>query len=381
MKDESRRAGRLGVRSLAKKTVCLIQALTRNTRRTRKEDGVRVVGVQPKLCYDSDSSITLPSLNSFNPSFGDFWTDFEPRNHDHASDFATHGQSQSNFFVRLPQEIREMIYQELWRDSGTAQHIIRTPAGYTHCRCVFDQSGKSGGRDGDDDLWEAMWMVPDARGSGPLWYKREMSSWGDHWKCEEAREEKEIWKDIARGCHCIKVDTWTAFLPMMLTCKRMYHQCAASLYQSLNFTITDITLARSLFGIRYRGSAGHPFRRINLSLRRHVHEGTSFAQWLKSWSAILRLLDTPELTSVYLWLDSDICHERHWLSIAANVRRRIPESLTHKVAVSLPPYEPRDRDAEPVWLGVDEAPSGPAPDATDGHADEAKCFGVRRLRT
>ncbi|KAJ5013177.1 hypothetical protein K4K57_003144 [Colletotrichum sp. SAR 10_99] len=282
-----------------------------------------------------------------------------------------------------------MVYQELWRDAGMGQHVIRTEAGYAHTRCLLHRPGDPEEKHEGGEPWESMWMVPDARGTVPLWYKREMSTWCDHWKCEEAREENETWKVIAKGCRCVKVDTWTPFLPMMLTCKRMYHECAASIYKSLTFTITDIALAtdiiraRNLFGTRHRSPA-HPFRRINLSFRRHIYEGRTFEQWVESWSKILRLLDTPDLKSVHLWLDSDVFYERQWLSVTSNVLRRIPEALTHKAAVSLPPDGHRDRVVGAAWLSdLEQIPLAPSRGTTlaEEAEEEAKCFGVRRLRT
>lgn len=175
-----------------------------------------------KVLSDSDSSETLPGTgNAYSASFEDFWSGITLHRGSVQRESATVGQLHTGFFGKLPEEIREMVYQELWRAAGLGQHIIRTQAGYAHSRCLFRRPGTTPA-DGDDP-WEFNWMAPDARGPVPLWYKREMSTWCDHWKCEEAREEREIWRDIARGrtCHCVHVDTWTAFLPMLMTCKRM----------------------------------------------------------------------------------------------------------------------------------------------------------------
>ncbi|KAF5523234.1 hypothetical protein CGCA056_v004200 [Colletotrichum aenigma] len=392
MSDERERAGRLGVRTLTRKTVRLVRKLTGRTNTGKKGSGSVDAEVwrareQPRLVAGSDSWFTLASPTVCDASFADFWIDGKRAQDVQAPE---HGQIQSELFGKLPREIREMIYQELWRDAGMGQHIIRTEAGYAHTRCLLHRPGDPEEKHEGGEPWESMWMVPDARGTVPLWYKREMSTWCDHWKCEEAREENEIWKDIAKGCRCVKVDTWTAFLPMMLTCKRMYHECAASIYKSLTFTITDIALAtdiiraRNLFGTRHQSPA-HPFRRINLSFRRHIYEGRTFEQWVESWSKILRLLDTPDLKSLHLWLDSDVFYERQWLSVTSNVLRRIPEALTHKAAVSLPPDGHRDRVVGATWLSdLEQIPLAPSRGTTlaeEAEQEEAKCFGVRRLRT
>ncbi|KAK1537762.1 hypothetical protein CPAR01_07875 [Colletotrichum paranaense] len=130
--------------------------------------------------------------------------------------------------------------------------------------------------------------------------------------------------------------------------------------KSTEFTITDINLARNLFGVRWKTSISHPLRRINLSFRRQADQGSTFEQWVESWSAILRLLDTPQMMTVNLWLDSDIYYERYWLSVTGNVFRRVSEALAHKVAVSLPLDGHGDRIAGAAWLtGLDEVPWRP----------------------
>ncbi|KAK0382316.1 hypothetical protein CLIM01_00288 [Colletotrichum limetticola] len=260
---------------------------------------------------------------------------------------------------RLPKEIREIVYQELWRMSGFGLHIILTEAGFGHSRCLLERL-ESTIVEGDD-AWEFTWMGSDsdARGSVSLWYKREMSAWCDHWKCQEARDEREIWRDIARRRigHGVSVGASSPYLPTMLTCKTLYAECSSSIYRSTEFTITDINLARNLFGVRWKTPISHPLRRINFSFRRQADQGSTFEQWVESWSAILRLLDTPQLMTVNLWLDSDIYYERYWLSVTANVLRRVPEALAHKVAVSLPPDGHGDRIAGAAWLtGLDEMP-------------------------
>ncbi|KZL79743.1 hypothetical protein CI238_02128 [Colletotrichum incanum] len=360
MSVENRRPSRLGIRLLAKKSCHLVRKLKSRTCRVRPGNVMpsAPVIVISKVLNGSDSlEILTTNCRAYGASSEDFWIGISLHVDNNRPRPAMDNQLAAGFFDKLPEEIREMIYQELWRAAGLGQHIIRTQAGYAHSRCLFHRPGTRA-VDGEEP-WEFNWMAPDARGSVPLWYKREMSTWCDHWKCEEAREEREIWRDIARGRagHCVHVETWTAFLPMMLTCKRMYFECASSIYESVAFTITDITLARNLFGVRHRGSTRHPLRHINLSFRRQADEGSSFEQWVDSWSTILRLLDSPTLITVNLWLDSDTYYERHWLSITANVLRRMPQALAHKVAISLPPDGHRDRDVGAMWLGsLDEMP-------------------------
>ncbi|KAL0943394.1 uncharacterized protein CTRU02_201280 [Colletotrichum truncatum] len=373
MKEDGRGAGRLGVWSLAKKTANLTRKFTGQTNHSQTDSEAWGSGTSPKLVCKSDSSDKLPSPNAYSASFEELWSGIELHRSVKQPECATNCQLQTNLFGKLPEEIREMIYQELWRDAGLSQHIIRTEAGYAHSRCLLHQLGIPGEHIDDEDPWESMWMVPDVRGTVPLWYRREMSTWCDHWKCEEAREEKEIWRDVSRGRtgRVGYLNTWTAFLPSMLTCKRMYFECTASIYKSVTFTITDIPTARSLFSLRYMAPASHPFRRVNLSFRRRVDEGSSFERWVESWTTILRLIDTPALESVNLWLDSDVFYERFWLSVVTNVFRQVPEALAHKVAVSLPPNGHRDRIVGTMWLKSLE--KGPLATSRN-EAEEGKVF-------
>ncbi|KAK6218897.1 hypothetical protein QIS74_06106 [Colletotrichum tabaci] len=386
MSVESRRPSRLGIRSLARKSTHFASRLKRSCHAHSAANGIPSIPVismsKLLLLSDSDLSENLPVLPTAGGPCSTSSKHLWSGTHLHLDSSGRtnpemDNQLETGFLGRLPDEIREMIYQELWRAAGLGQHIIRTQAGYAHSRCLFHRVGSraGGGVDGEDP-WESNWMAPDARGPVPLWFQREMSTWCDHWKCEEAREEREIWRDItsrSRTYHCARADTWTAFLPMMLTCKRMYFECASSIYDSVAFTITDINLARNVFCVRHRGpigggGGGHPLRRINLSFRRQADEGSNFEQWVESWSAVLRHLDTPGLAAVNLWLDSDVYYERHWLSVSGNVLRRVPEALADKVAVSLPPDGHRDRAVGGAWQRGDGVGG-------------ARCFDARRVRS
>ncbi|KAK1963364.1 hypothetical protein LY78DRAFT_660370 [Colletotrichum sublineola] len=221
------RPSRLGIRSLARKSFRLVSKLRSRTCRTRAGSFMPSLHAitTAEVLNSSDSLDALRAPRSdreaYSASFEDFWSGIDLDCHGAEPNPAMDDQFATGFFGKLPKEIREMIYQELWRAAGLSQHVIRTQGGYAHSRCLFDRPG-SRAVDGEEP-WEFNWMAPDARGPGPLWYKREMSTWCDHWKCEESREERELWRDIARGRtgHSVHVETWTAFLPMMLTCKRM----------------------------------------------------------------------------------------------------------------------------------------------------------------
>ncbi|KAK1491237.1 hypothetical protein CTAM01_10352 [Colletotrichum tamarilloi] len=363
MSDQVHQPGHTGARSIAG-PIALARKLKRRISYVRSDIKARMSSsaAAPKLHVftGSDSSETLVAPDEiYRASVEDLLGDVSHHhNHNLHRQFLV-DRSSLGLLGRLPKEIREIVYQELWRMSGFGLHIILTEAGFGHSRCLLERL-ESTIVEGDD-AWAFTWMGSDsdARGSVSLWYKREMSAWCDHWKCQEARDERDIWRDIARRRigHGVSVGASSPYLPMMLTCKTLYAECSSSIYRSTEFTITDINLARNLFGVRWKTPISHPLRRINFSFRRQADQGSTFEQWVESWSAILRLLDTPQLMTVNLWLDSDIYYERYWLSVTGNVLRRVPEALAHKVAVSLPPDGHGDRIAGAAWLtGLDEVP-------------------------
>ncbi|OHE91154.1 hypothetical protein CORC01_13565 [Colletotrichum orchidophilum] len=340
MRDQIRRSGHSGVYSCAKKPLALARKLKSRLYSILSDLKVRKITLTttPKLhvLTASGSSETLvPRREAYDDSVENVSNDVSFHHDNECLRPLPVDRFSTSFLGRLSGEIREIIFQELWRTAGLGQHIVRTEAGYGHSRCLFERPDCTAVE--ADDPWEFNWMGSDARGSVSLWYKREMSAWCDHWKCEEARDEREIWRNISkrRTSHGVPAKTLTPYLPMMLTCKTL----------STEFTITDIKVARNLFGVRWKTSSSHPLRRINFSFRRQADQGSTFEQWVESWSAILRILDTPQLMTVNLWLDSDIYYERYWLSVTGNVLRRVPEALAHKVAVSLPPDGHGDRTA------------------------------------
>lgn len=135
----------------------------------------------------------------------------------------------SSFFGRLPPEIREMIYNECWIASGTTQHVFSSyethegrRARLTHFPCCKQP--------GDDDEMAAQHrQVCDASRAmrtrtmvvEELWASRFSSTWGDHWRCEEEMrlDDPDLHFDSSAK---IRPWTQTLFLPVLLTCKRMY---------------------------------------------------------------------------------------------------------------------------------------------------------------
>lgn len=170
-------------------------------------------------------------------------------------------QLQSVFFGRLPREIRDMIYHEMWEVSGSRQHVFETEDGPTlgHFPCVLTPREKDTRNEDFERLWDRQQerrprsLVVDAP-----WAERMASSWHEHWKCEEAM----------RASRASGSQTGTLFLPSLLTCRRMYvpsrarsrphpglstdrahrHQEALdSLYAKTTLVLTSLSLAHRLF--------------------------------------------------------------------------------------------------------------------------------------
>jgi len=116
-------------------------------------------------------------------------------------------QLSSPFFTRLPLEVRNMIYAEFWRTSGLRQHVTTDPDApssapikFIHTPCLI--------RPEEPDVRYTNYK---ASGGGPYgpWKQRLRSEWTIHWPCQEALERQQSSR------------TWSPFLPVLSTCKRL----------------------------------------------------------------------------------------------------------------------------------------------------------------
>ncbi|KAI0841213.1 hypothetical protein F5Y06DRAFT_260915 [Hypoxylon sp. FL0890] len=176
-------------------------------------------------------------------------------------------QYQSLFFRRLPIEVRNEIYVELWRLSGLEQHIFwhedrKHPRRSHFCRwpCVtpFDVE--------DERQKELEILFPDALSHPPPmllsteWNWRLKSSWYNHWRCEEEMCEH-LKNDEARPrranfpCHAYNSLLYSPYLPMLLTCKKMYSECIKSIYENTTFVFTNVQTIHAFLG-RYACKLG-----------------------------------------------------------------------------------------------------------------------------
>lgn len=122
-------------------------------------------------------------------------------------------QSQSRFFNMLPVEVRQLIYQDIWALSGLTQHIYIANGSYTHCPCLIDHNAPDKRQTELDLLWPELPRVGhgDFRSESPEWRRRLLSTWCNHWPCEEA---------AARNATSEAAPS-SSFLPMLLTSRKM----------------------------------------------------------------------------------------------------------------------------------------------------------------
>ena len=151
-------------------------------------------------------------------------------------------QSQSTFITRLPPEIREAIYLELWRTSGLRQHIVWHGEGTDRHFCRWPCTTRY---EVDDrvQLWcedlrrwlgvplgEDISKVPDEEVESVS--RRLQSPWMNHWACGE-RAEGEYGLEATGGFTTSEIRCWkedrvdgrmpsrSPYLPMLLSCRLM----------------------------------------------------------------------------------------------------------------------------------------------------------------
>lgn len=110
--------------------------------------------------------------------------------------------------LRLPIEVRLQIYDELLEDAGYTRHIYVKNGAYTHTKCITDHDAT------DERQVEVKKVYPMSERflQHPVWSRRLVSSWVNHWRCEEAA--------VAAMADGSPVPT--PFLALLLCCKRMW---------------------------------------------------------------------------------------------------------------------------------------------------------------
>lgn len=117
-------------------------------------------------------------------------------------------QQRSSRLMSLPLEIRTAIYEEVWADVGFVQHILLRDGGYTSMKCITNHATS------DDDLMQQCYNHGRDHFEDPVIWRRLMSTWGNHWACEELAQSP-------TGENRSKGASRSQFLTLMLVCKRM----------------------------------------------------------------------------------------------------------------------------------------------------------------
>ncbi|KAF4946654.1 hypothetical protein FSARC_14144 [Fusarium sarcochroum] len=195
--------------------------------------------------------------------------------------------------VQLPSEIKHMIFQLLWEDAGTFQHLILRWGRVVGMACVTDVTGPDEVRD------ECAKLTRSSIDDHPVLWKRLASTWGVHWKCQELYESNLAIKSTGRR----------PFLPLLLSCRQLYVGARASIYENITFCIHDLDTLHSLK--LYRPSLLlNNIQHLQLTLRLPLpnwrepkpSQGQKIA--MARYRECCQALDQAEnLASVYLWLD------------------------------------------------------------------------------
>ena len=115
----------------------------------------------------------------------------------------TANKQRQSALLRLPIEIRRRIYNHAFEDAGLTRHVYVKKGRYTHTACITDHDAP------DERQAEMREIFPMMRTSlnDPIWSRRLLSSWSNHWRCEEAATARR--KPIP-----------TPFMGLLLCCKR-----------------------------------------------------------------------------------------------------------------------------------------------------------------
>lgn len=152
-------------------------------------------------------------------------------------------QSESVFFTRLPREIRDAIYLELWGSCGRRQHIVHhgIPADRHFCRwsCSTEYEVQDRRQREIEELRRRLGVALGQEMTGEhdpevkSYARRLQSPWMNHWACGEraarAYGPEPVRNFATHGLGCWKQSrpdnqrppSRSPYLPMLLSCKLM----------------------------------------------------------------------------------------------------------------------------------------------------------------
>ncbi|GKT63804.1 hypothetical protein ColTof4_04617 [Colletotrichum tofieldiae] len=246
-------------------------------------------------------------------------------------------QLQSSFFSALPLEIRQSIYGYLWLAAGSTQHVYKSSAStlapLSHCQCIADL-------DAEDireiELARVLNTPADPAtlesGVGPgstderdaitEWRFRVVSTWCNHWQCEEEppilrtidddtleaeRDEKQTSLKSQKNQRQLLVKEFSPFLAIPLTCKRMYGEAIDSIYDSTTFSFIG-TDAFSRFLKTTASDSLFRITKLNLTWRAPIETYMDLdaeeavaerIKWNELWAEVA--LKIPRIRELRIW--------------------------------------------------------------------------------
>lgn len=291
-----------------------------------------------------------------------------------------HHQSSSPFFEKLPFEIREKIYDELWQMHETRWHI-HAPGQHTVpvFPCITHAD--------EEDIRYANFKA--SRGEDAVdWESRLRSPWNTHWKCAEAAAAR--WSGSSRKRKTSPSD-YIRFTPEyarppgqgspLFVCKRMYLEAVERLDNILTFSFTDMIVARDFLA----RCPGRTVRNIEISLRvkplftelyfpgpdgepqPHI-DGLPVTAKNNPWEDLCRRIAAlPKLRQLHIYLDSEDLRPWH----KRVNERKFFEQLFHARALNYVLYLP-DIPDQPELCGL------PGSYLDDSEVMEKAPFQIRR---
>ncbi|UNI24169.1 hypothetical protein JDV02_009937 [Purpureocillium takamizusanense] len=176
-------------------------------------------------------------------------------------------QLQSSFITRLPPEIRQLVYLELWRSYGLRQHILHhrgetndDPAHLCHWPCTMPYEVQDGLQEEIEEARSRAGVVLGEEFEDTQLCHDLLSPWINHRACGRRAElaygieavhsmttsVASCWKTPKRLDDAPRVRA--PYFPMLLSCKLVSSECLPSIYGSTTFVFTDTTSLTTLVG-------------------------------------------------------------------------------------------------------------------------------------
>ncbi|KAK8099613.1 uncharacterized protein PG998_012854 [Apiospora kogelbergensis] len=237
---------------------------------------------------------------------------------------SAHPQSGSTL-MRLPREVRDMIFHGLWESGRGAQHLMFQDGRYLRAECL-DEHGAGWPVDGE----------PDADRDRTL-RRRLGMAWGSHWRCERAfvkrahrqQQQQEQGEGVAAATTDVTEGIWydpcPTFFAVLLACKQLYLEHCTSIFDFVDFAFHDLETLHQVVAFRPVGPCSliRHAKRLELAVRFAFCHSEDLLQvqmglWRECCMGLEQAAATNggggggSLASVYLWMDADVGTRRNF---------------------------------------------------------------------